>query len=313
MIFGVLGALLLLAGLFLGWKQNQIVTTWPKAEATVVESRIVEKSPTTFGAEITFRYRTGSGERTTTVTPGYETASREAMQSKIKEFARGSHHAVRFNPRSPDSLIFNADYTSDFFTLPLVLSLTGLILMGAGAAPALLNRSTKTAAHVVTPADATDSVARMVGGTFAIIGALTLAVAFALNVNLISRQSWPQTEATVSQSRIASYKTGGTNGNPTSTYYAMKIEFRYRVNGREYLAPITAGDGARSRAHLEPILPTFAPGTHHPIHYNPDNPKAITFASEGRLWVWIIGAMGGGFLGIGLLCLVLFRARAVKP
>ncbi len=312
MIFGVLGALLLLAGVFLGWKQNQILTTWPKVEATVIESRIVMKSPTTFGAEITFRYPADAKERTTTITPGFETASREKMQAKLKQFAPGSEHLVRFNPRDPDILIFNAGYTSDFFTLPLVLSLTGLVLAAVGIAPALLGRTARPVKSSAAT-DNSDGVAQMVGGTFAVIGALILAVAFALNVNLLSRQSWPKTEAAVSQSRIVSYKTGGTNGNPTRTHYVMKIEFRYRVDGREYLAPINAGDGAKSRERLEPVLAKFSPGSRHPIHYNPANPKAITFASEGRLWVWIIGAMGTGLLAIGLLCLVLSRARPAKP
>lgn len=312
MLFGVLGALLLLAGAFLGWKQNQIATVWPKVEATVIESRIVMKSQTTFGAEITFRYPVGAQERTTTVTPGFETTLREAIQSKIQQFKPGSRHSIRFNPRDPNIVIFNAGYTSDFFTMPLVLSLTGLVLAAIGVAPALLGRTARPA-KPGAPANSSDGVAQMVGGTFAVIGTLILAVAFALNVNLLSRQSWPQTEATVSQSRIVSYKTGGTNGNPTRTHYVMKIQFRYHISGREYLAPISAGDGAKSRERLEPILAKFAPGSRHPIHYNPANPKAISFASEGRLWVWIIGAMGTGLLAIGLLCLTLFRTRPAKP
>ena len=312
MIFGVLGAMLLCAGLFLGWKQNQIVAVWPKVEATVTQSRVVMKSPTTFGAEITISYPVGGKERTNTITPGYETASREAMETKLKDFAPGSQHPIRYNPASPDTLIFNAGYTSDFFTLPLVLSLTGLILIGIGAAPVMLGRVRQPAKADENAADDTDGVVKMVGGTFAAIGALILAVALAMNLNLMSRQTWPKTEATVARSEIVSYQTGGTNGNPTSTYFVAKIEFRYRVNEREYTAPITAGNGAKSRERHAPILKTFAPGTRHPIHYNPDNFNAITFAGEGRLWVWIIGAMGGGFLGIGLLCLVVFRARPAK-
>jgi len=308
LLFGVFGAILLAIGLWQGAGQYRVLTSWPPVKATVTQSRVTMKSPTSYSAEITLRYQSGGEERTATVTPGYETSLRETMTAKVKAFAPGSHHAVRVDPKNPGNVVLNADSTIEFFLLPMVLCLTGVIFLGVGAAPWLLERTVRP--RPAAPSlETAERLPQLVGGTFGAVGVLILALALWMFTSTHARATWPQTPATVTRCRVINYSNSSSNNRPSRPNHALEIEFRYTVNGQTYTAPTVAASGSASRERVEALLPAFAPGTKHLVRYNPADPGAMTFEQEGYLWVWILGLMGAVFLGMGLLCLVVFRAE----
>ena len=60
--------------------------------------------------------------------------------------------------------------------------------------------------------------------------------------------------------------------------FTPKIEFRYRANGKDFTTEAasvyTADTYQQAAANLARL---YAPGTHHPIRYNPGDPNEIQF------------------------------------
>jgi hypothetical protein len=98
--------------------------------------------------------------------------------------------------------------------------------------------------------------------------------------------------------------------------YTPKIEFRYTVGGRDYateaLSVYTANTYDLAAANLHRM---YAPGTHHPIRYNPRDPREIRFGiiDFGSLAFSFLLLIGGVvFSVVGLKALVLSCSRLVE-
>ena len=69
-------------------------------------------------------------------------------------------------------------------------------------------------------------------------------------------------------------------GGLTAHVYTPKVDFRYWVGGRSYTttAPsvYTSDNYERAAANLYSL---YAPGTHHPIRFNPSDPRDIRFGT----------------------------------
>ena len=98
--------------------------------------------------------------------------------------------------------------------------------------------------------------------------------------------------------------------------YTPKVEFRYTVGGRDYTteAPsvYTADTYDRAASNLARM---YAPGTHHPIRYNPREPRDISFGiiEFGSLAFSFLLLIGGVVLSVvGLKALVLGYSRRVE-
>ena len=99
--------------------------------------------------------------------------------------------------------------------------------------------------------------------------------------------------------------------------YTPKIEFRYTVSGRDYTteAPsvYTADTYEKAAANLARM---YAPGTHHPIRYNPRDPRDIRFGiiQFGPLAFSFLLLIGGAVLSaVGLKSLVMAYSQSAEP
>jgi hypothetical protein len=99
--------------------------------------------------------------------------------------------------------------------------------------------------------------------------------------------------------------------------YAPKIEFRYRVNGRDYTteAPSVYTTDTYDRAAAN-IARMYAPGTHHPIRYNPRNPSDIRFGiiEFGPLaFSFLLLILGAVISAVGVNSLAMGYTGVVAP
>jgi hypothetical protein len=154
-----------------------------------------------------------------------------------------------------------------------------------------------------------DSVFKIVGGVFTVVGAVLLGVAgWTGNHYYTILKSWPTVEAEVTQSQV----TVGRDSEGT-TMYGTQIEFRYTVNGKPYVTPTSSSYRTSSYTEMKRMADRYAPGTRHPIRYNPGNPDDIRFDvsySFGFFFLPILlGGMGAIFAGLGVTFLYVSRPK----
>ena len=98
--------------------------------------------------------------------------------------------------------------------------------------------------------------------------------------NIVAEHRWHGGARRRARSLAGSLRQGRNADSP----YTPKIEFRYTVGGRDYTteAPsvYTADTYDQAAANLARM---YAPGTHHPIRYNPRDPRDIQFWHH-RVW-----------------------------
>jgi len=128
---------------------------------------------------------------------------------------------------------------------------------------------------------------------------------------------WPSTDGVVVGGAVqevlqAPYAKGGM----PIRRYTPKIEFRYTANGRDYstAAPsvYTADTYEQAAANLARM---YAPGTHHPIRYNPRDPQDIRFGviELGSLAFSFLLLVGGVVLStVGLNSLVTAYSQSAE-
>ena len=121
---------------------------------------------------------------------------------------------------------------------------------------------------------------------------------------------WPSTDGVVVHGAVQeTLEVPYAKGGMPIHRYTPKIEFRYTVSGRDYLteAPsvYTADTYEKAAANL---LHMYAPGTHHPIRYNPRDPRDIRFGiiQFGPLAFSFLLLIGGVMLSaVGMKSLVM--------
>jgi hypothetical protein len=129
---------------------------------------------------------------------------------------------------------------------------------------------------------------------------------------------WPSTDGVVVRGAVeevlqAPYAKGGM----PIPRYTQKVEFRYAANGRDYsttASSVYIGD-TYEKAATE-LARMYAPGTHHPIRYNPRDPRDIQYGviDVGSLAFSFVLLIGGVVLStVGLKSLVMGYSQSVKP
>jgi hypothetical protein len=154
-------------------------------------------------------------------------------------------------------------------------------------------------------------LARLVGGVFTPIGVIMLALAGWTGdrqYNIL--KTWPSVEAEVTRSEV----TRGRDSDGT-TMFGTEIDFRYTVDGRQFDTPGSSSYRSSSYNEMKSKADRYAPGTRHPILYNPSDPVDIRFDAGYNFSFFflpvILGAMGLVFTGLGVG--VLWASRAEKP
>ncbi len=131
---------------------------------------------------------------------------------------------------------------------------------------------------------------------------------------------WPSTDGVVVRGAVeetlqAPYAKGGMPVH----HYTPKIEFRYTVSGNAYTAEApsvyTTDTYEEAAANL---IRMYAPGTHHPIRYNPRDPRDIRFGiiEFGTLAFSFLLLIGGALLsaaGLRWLGMVYWQRVELAP
>lgn len=85
-----------------------------------------------YEANVEFRYTVGGKSYTAQAGSDYSTSDYAEMKQKVKTYAPGTHHPIRYNPGNPSDISYDAGFTIGFFLVPLIVSGAGLIAVSTG-------------------------------------------------------------------------------------------------------------------------------------------------------------------------------------
>jgi Protein of unknown function (DUF3592)/zinc-ribbon domain len=129
-------------------------------------------------------------------------------------------------------------------------------------------------------------------------------------------KTWPIVDAEVITSQVNATSGTTRTGFPVTRYEA-EIVFRYTVGGKEYTSRSTPGYMNSRYSIMKRIVDTYAPGTYHPIRYNPEYPNIIIFNAGYNFGFFLLPVMFGGmgllFTVIGVIILKGARAAWAGP
>jgi hypothetical protein len=150
---------------------------------------------------------------------------------------------------------------------------------------------------------------KLVGAIFTVVGLGLLAGAtWSGNRQYTILKTWPTVEAEVAKSEVVSYR-----DNEGTTMYWAAIDFRYSVNGKEYIVPSSSSYSSSSYNSVRKGVDEYAPGTRHRIHYNPTDPHDMRYEVGYNFGFFflpvLLGGMGIVFAGLGGLLLYLSRSE----
>jgi hypothetical protein len=131
---------------------------------------------------------------------------------------------------------------------------------------------------------------------------------------------WPSTDGVVVRGAVQDVlQVPYAKGGMPVHRYTPKIQFRYTVSGRDYTteAPSVyiADTYEKAAANLSRM---YAPGTHHPLRYNPRDPREIQFGiiQFGPLAFSFLLLLGGivlSVVGLRLLAMAYSPRAALAP
>jgi Protein of unknown function (DUF3592) len=160
---------------------------------------------------------------------------------------------------------------------------------------------------------------RLVGAIFTFVGLPSLGVGLWMgHIQSTIIKTWPTVDAEVIKSQVnAVQHTRTTRTGLSVTYYEAEIVFRYIVGGKEYTARSTPGYITSRYRDMKRIADTYAPGTRHPIRYNPEYPNIIFFNAGYNFAFFLLPLMFGGmgllFTCIGVITLKVAPAASAGP
>ncbi len=142
-------------------------------------------------------------------------------------------------------------------------------------------------------------ILRIFGGFFLLIGLIFLTIGVWMGRRQYTiLKSWPTVEAEVTKSEVRQHLDSGSGSSTSSVMYQTFVEFRYTLNGKEYLTPSDAGYSTSSYTQMKRLADKFAAGTRHAIKYNPADPNDIRFDAEYSFGFFLLPVI---FAGIGLI------------
>lgn len=120
-------------------------------------------------------------------------------------------------------------------------------------------------------------------GVFGLLVGLSLILAgfWAARQLHIVWNSWPSTDGMVVRGTVQEIvEVPYTRGGMPFHTYTPRIEFRYTVGSKAYSTEAPAANTTTTFDQAAVVLSKlYATGTHHPIHYNPQNPQDIEFGT----------------------------------
>lgn len=129
---------------------------------------------------------------------------------------------------------------------------------------------------------------------------------------------WPCTDGEVVRAGVQEvFETPAAKGEMPLRSYAPKVEFRYRVMGKEFtteaVSVYIASTYEQASAHLARM---YRVGTHHPIRYNPRNPSDIKFGVidfGSLIFSFLLLVIGVTVSVAGVRALAVGYAQRVEP
>jgi hypothetical protein len=306
----IAGAVFLLVGLALlggggAWYHYAVQRplTWPRAEATVLSSRVVNpRNPNQHSPELTLRVQTGGATREVTVRRSWSSSSYDMVKGHVDQYPAGSTVEVAINPADETDVRYELGATLTSLIGPAVLGLMGLVCSGIGAWTLARSRRPPSA-----PAADNVRLTRRVALIFVAIGAGLLGLGgWMASLDVAMLRSWQPVEAEAVAVRPISGRSSVGN-RPSQPVYDVQVTFRYDVGGTRFESQTTSGLATSSLGRRDELMKRFAPGTRHQIHHRPADPNVIRFNLG---WSFTTFAASGGMMLMGLVFLgfgVLFR------
>jgi hypothetical protein len=131
-VFLFIGLIFVAVGGWKGYREYCMLKYWPTVDATVTRCQVEHyreysnKSWTWVNRLILeFRYSV-AGREYITVPPEKAYVTPNLLQSKADEYAQGTHHALRYNPKNPEDIEYDVGLNFDFVATPIFLAATGI-------------------------------------------------------------------------------------------------------------------------------------------------------------------------------------------
>ena len=136
-------ALLVFAGVLLCYsavffaQEYQVLHHWTRAEATVIDSRVVEHATgggPLYTTEVHVAFPAGGRVVVGDYVFPHASTHRERKEKQASEYANGSRHEILYNPENPSSVRVRPGYNVEFFVVPVFVAGTAAIfgVVGGG-------------------------------------------------------------------------------------------------------------------------------------------------------------------------------------
>jgi hypothetical protein len=349
----LIGVAFICGGMFSARRQWRVAANWPVVDAGVTKSdvyRMRSRNGYVYRAEWEFRYIVEGKEYTTPLQSGITGSGYSSRKAEADQFSRGTRHQIRYDPSDPNRIEVRAGYTEGFFLLPIIFTATGIVVTAVSlwawpkvraqqphpcpscgmaiersfyfcprCAAKIPLRDRSDARSSEKPARKSDAKATIIVG--AIFGALGLA-ALGFGSVLAVRQyriitSWKRAESEVVKSQLVQSR--GLRG---LFHYNLKVQFRYAVDGREYVTESSLDDsvmgaGSNSYAFVRRIEANYAPGAHHAVLVSPQDPRQLHFEAGPTIYFFTaaagVTAFGLIFAAVGFGLLIAMARSKTRP
>lgn len=312
--FLVIGLALLGGAGALYYYDVQRPLAWPRTEATVVSSRVVNpRNPDQHSPELVLRFAEPGGIRQVTLRASWSSGSYSMVKEYVDRYPPGAAIQVAIDPEDASDVRYELGPTFTNMIAPGVMGALGLVCAAVGLWTLLRPRATAPSSP-----EADHRLTRRVGWIFAAIGALILAIGvWTISLSLTMVRTWVPADAEAIAVRpISSRSSSGTR--PSRPMYDVQVTFRYEVGGRKFESETVSGMSSSNESRRDELMKQFAPGTRHRIHHRPDDPNVIRYNLESYFSTFALSAglvlMGLVFLAFGVFfSRVRFVARPPGP
>lgn len=135
-IFIPIGIVAIGVAVWLAEQRREVLRSWPETQAQVTHSELTytrsRSGSSMYSAVYVFRYTANGTEYMARDGPGYSTSSYSSMEEKVKKYAPGTRHPIRYNPANPQEIRIEAGYNLTTFGIPLGVAAGGLVFFGIG-------------------------------------------------------------------------------------------------------------------------------------------------------------------------------------
>lgn len=149
-------------------------------------------------------------------------------------------------------------------------------------------------------------LALLIGGIFMLFGLPAILIARTAFAKDRAIARWPRAPGRITSARVESrsYKSRDRQGYYSDyTAHTPIVQFTYTVDGRELQGDRLAR--VVESSNIKPDLSRYSPGQEVLVYYDPSAPETAYLELHRSIGAVILAAMGGLFVAIGLLVIIL--------